>query len=76
MNSFRIGFTSTTFKKKTVAEVVEIAKKAGVTQSTVSLWERGVTRPTVTLLPKLAQVYGVSMEELAGESKQKTEDAK
>ena len=30
MNSFRIGFTSTTFKKKTVAEVVEIAKKAGV----------------------------------------------
>lgn len=30
MNSFRIGFTSTTFKKKTIAEVVEIAKKAGV----------------------------------------------
>ncbi len=54
----------------------QLAEKAGVTQSTVSLWERGVTRPTVTLLPKLAEVYGVSMEELACETKQQTEGAK
>ena len=30
MNSFKIGLTSTTFKKKSIREVVEAAKKAGV----------------------------------------------
>ena len=30
MNSFRIGFTSTTFKKKSIEQIISIARKAGV----------------------------------------------
>ena len=40
----------------------EMAIKAGVTPSTISNWERGVTEPKVSQLRKLAELFGVSMD--------------
>lgn len=42
----------------------QLAQKLGVDQSTVALWERGKTRPKVTMLPAAAAVYGVTVDEL------------
>lgn len=40
----------------------EFAIKAGVTPSTISNWERGVTEPKVSQLRKVAELFGVSMD--------------
>ena len=42
----------------------EVAKALGVDQSAVSLWETGKTAPRAALLPKLADLYGVTVDEL------------
>lgn len=45
----------------------EVAKALGVDQSAVSLWETGKTAPRAALLPKLADLYGVTVDELLRE---------
>lgn len=42
----------------------EAAQKIGVDQSAVSLWECGKTRPRASLLLKIAEIYGVTVDEL------------
>ena len=36
----------------------------GVSQSTVALWDMGKTRPRAALLPKVAKLYGCTVDEL------------
>lgn len=36
----------------------------GVRESTISEWERGLSTPSILLVPKIAQVYGASKEEV------------
>ena len=43
----------------------QMADRLGVSQSTVALWERGKTKPKVTSIPKTAEAYGVSAQEIA-----------
>ena len=45
----------------------ELADILGVTQSAVTNWERGNTQPSVDRLPKLAEVFGCTIDELYGE---------
>jgi transcriptional regulator with XRE-family HTH domain len=40
----------------------KMAVKAGVTPSTISNWERGVTEPKVSQLRRLAEIFSVSMD--------------
>ena len=40
----------------------QIAEKIGVDQGSVSNWERGKGKPNVTLIPKVAEVYGVTVD--------------
>jgi len=42
----------------------ELAVKVGVTPGAVSNWERGVSEPKVSQLRKLAEVFGVRMDEI------------
>ena len=46
----------------------DIGKKCKVDKSTVSHWERGVSSPTRTTLPKVAAALGVSIADLYTES--------
>ena len=41
-----------------------VALEIGVERSTVAKWESGKSRPRAELLPKLAKVFGCSIEEL------------
>lgn len=42
----------------------ELGEKMGVLQSAVSNWETEVALPKARQLPKLAQVFGVTIDEL------------
>ncbi len=40
------------------------AKIIGVTEASVCMWETGKTLPRAALLPKVAEAYGCSIEDL------------
>ena len=44
----------------------ELAEQLGVTPQAVSKWENGASMPDISLLPKLAKIFGVSIDELFG----------
>ena len=43
---------------------LELAEKMGVTDKAVSKWERDLSCPDISSIPNLAEVLGVSVEEL------------
>lgn len=43
---------------------LELAQKMGVTDKAVSKWERDLSCPDVNSLPKLAEIFGISVDEL------------
>ena len=57
-----MGFKSA--REKTGMTQQEAAKAIGTDQSTVCLWETGKTNPRASLLPKIAEVYGCTIDEL------------
>lgn len=42
----------------------QVATELGIDQSAVSFWERGICNPRAALLPKIAKLYGTSVDEL------------
>lgn len=57
-----IGFKSARVAAgKTVRDVM---KEIGVSDAAVYQWETGVYRPRASLLPKIAALYGCSIDEL------------
>ncbi len=42
----------------------ELAEKLNVTDKAVSKWERDVSLPDINTIPKLAEILGISIEEL------------
>lgn len=45
-----------------------VAKALGITDAAVCLWETGKTLPRAALLPKLAVLYGCTIDELLQET--------
>ena len=43
---------------------LELAEKMGVTDKAVSKWERDLSCPDINSLPNLAEILGVSVEDL------------
>ena len=41
-----------------------VAEQLGVSSQTISKWERGLTLPDVTMLPKIAMLYHCSIDSL------------
>ena len=42
----------------------ELAEKLNITDKAVSKWERGIACPDTATIPQLAQILGISIEEL------------
>lgn len=43
---------------------LDLAEKMGVTDKAVSKWERDLSCPDVNTIPKLAELFGISVDEL------------
>ena len=50
----------------------DLAEKLNVTDKAVSKWERNIALPDITLLPELANILDISIEELITAKPQKT----
>lgn len=59
-------------REKSGLSQVAVAKKVGVSDAAVSMWETGKTKPRASLLPVIARIYGVTVDELLDEHDQDT----
>ena len=50
-------------KEKNMTQA-ELAEKMGVTDKAVSKWERDLSCPDVATLPRLAELFGITVAEL------------
>lgn len=72
MSSKSLGEMISYLRKEKNMTQNDLAKKMNVTDKAVSKWERNLSCPDVNSIPKLAEVLGVSIEELLNaQSKQK-----
>lgn len=68
MNQIKIGRFVAELRKQNGWTQAQLGEKLGVTNKTVSRWENGNYMPELAVIPELAQVLGVSVNELiAGE---------
>ena len=44
----------------------EMAEYLGISSQTVSKWERGLSAPDIMLLPELASIFNITIDELFG----------
>ena len=64
MASTSMGEIISTLRKEKGMTQKDIADKLGITDKAVSKWERDVAFPDTATIPKLAEILGVSGEEL------------
>ena len=44
----------------------QLAEKLGISPQSVSKWENDISMPDISLLPEIAEIFGVSVDELFG----------
>lgn len=79
MKNRNFGNMIATLRKEKGMTQLDLAEKMGVTDKAVSKWERNLSFPDVASLPKLAEIFGVSVDELMqvkAESKDKEKTGK
>lgn len=54
------------YRKKLSLTQEELAEKCSVTPQAVSKWENDISAPDIALIPMLAQLFGISCDELLG----------
>ena len=54
-------------RKKAGLTQMDVAKALGITDSAVNQWEKGKTFPNTKQLPKLAKLYGCTIDDLLKE---------
>jgi len=64
MNNRTMGETISTLRKEKGMTQLELAEKLHITDKAVSKWERNLSCPDTATLPRLAEILGVSLEEL------------
>ena len=64
MKKETFGNTVAVLRKQKEMTQLELAEKMGVTDKAVSKWERDLSFPDVSSLPKLAEILEVSVDEL------------
>ena len=62
----RIGANIAAFRRQLGMTQAELAEKLNYTDKAVSKWERGESVPDVTTLVQVAELFSVSLDELAG----------
>lgn len=60
----QIGKKITDLRKATNMTQMELADKLSISFQAVSNWERGNTMPDISKLPELAEIFGISVDEL------------
>ena len=71
-----LGVTINSLRKEKGMTQNELAEKMNVTDKAVSKWERDLSCPDVNTISKLADVLGVSVEELLKAKKQEDTNSK
>lgn len=64
MKKQTLGMMIANRRKEKGMTQLELAEKMGVTDKAVSKWERDLSCPDVNTIPKLAEVFGISVDEL------------
>ena len=64
MNELQIGAVLSECRHKQKVTQEELAEYLGVSKAAVSKWETGASYPDITLLPRLATFFHLSLEEL------------
>ena len=64
MKKQTLGMMISLLRKEKGMTQLELAEKMGVTDKAVSKWERDLSFPDINSIPKLAEVFEVSVDEL------------
>ena len=64
MKKKTLGMMIASLRKEKGMTQLELADKMGVTDKAVSKWERDISCPDVNTIPKLAEVFEISVDEL------------
>jgi len=64
MNKKTFGSMIATLRKQNGMTQLDLAEKMGVTDKAVSKWERDLSFPDVNSIPKLAEIFDISVDEL------------
>ena len=64
MQKQTLGMKIASLRKENGMTQLELAEKMNVTDKAVSKWERDLCCPDVNSLPKLAEIFGISVDEL------------
>ena len=64
MRKKTLGMMIASLRKENGMTQLELAEKMGVTDKAVSKWERDLSCPDVHSIPKLAEVFGIRVDEL------------
>ena len=79
MQKQTFGTMVATLRRERGMTQLELAEKMGVTDKAVSKWERDLSFPDVSSIPKLAEIFNVSVDELMqvkADTKEKSEGEK
>lgn len=66
MEELRFGATVLAQRRRLGLTQEKLAQKLGVSKGAVSKWETNASYPDITLLPRLAALFGISVDELIG----------
>ena len=61
-----MGLNLRPLRERSGMTVCAVAAQMGITQSAYTFWEQDRTYPSADKLPKLAGIFGVSIDELYG----------
>jgi len=75
MSKQTFGNMIATLRKERGMTQLELAEKMGVTDKAVSKWERDLSFPDVNTLPKLAEIFDVTVDELMQTKRDAKENA-
>ena len=64
MKKQTLGIMISTLRKEKGMTQLELAEKMGVTDKAVSKWERDLSFPDINFIPKLAEIFEVTVDEL------------
>ena len=64
-----VSKTISTLRKERNMTQMELADRLGISFQAVSNWERGQTMPDISKLSELAEIFGVTIDELLGNGK-------
>lgn len=74
LNNFQFSVVFSNRRKELGVTQEQVADYVGVSRAAVSKWEKGLSYPDITLLPKLATYFNVSIDTLLGYEPQMTKE--